>query len=103
MPKVRPEINEDCILKVKVAYPEETAMLGNAETVEWAINKALKSKPLFEVSKMVQDGFLTLMGYLEAGDFDKATTYLFQLKGQLQGMKKVFENCGLTSPPVVEK
>lgn len=41
MPIVRPEINEDLIRKIKVKYPEQTAMLSNAETVEWAINKAL--------------------------------------------------------------
>ena len=42
MPTVRPEINEDSIRKIKCAYPNETGMLTNAETVEWAISKALE-------------------------------------------------------------
>lgn len=42
MPTIRPEINEDSIIRIKIAYPKETAMLTNAETVEWAIEKALE-------------------------------------------------------------
>jgi hypothetical protein len=44
MPTVRPEINEDCILQIKCAYPRETGMLTNAETIEWAIKKLLEKK-----------------------------------------------------------
>lgn len=41
---VRPEINEELIKKIKLAYPEETVMLTNAQTLEWAINKLLEMK-----------------------------------------------------------
>jgi len=30
-------------------YPSETAMLNNADTIEWAIKKALEEKPSIEV------------------------------------------------------
>ena len=43
MPTIRPEINEELIRKVKMVYPKETCMLTNAETVEWAIKKAIKT------------------------------------------------------------
>ena len=39
---IRPEIDQDLIKKIKVAYPEETCMLTNAQTLEWAINKLLE-------------------------------------------------------------
>jgi hypothetical protein len=42
MQTVRPKINEDLIRKIKIAYPKDTGMLGNAETVEWAIKKLLE-------------------------------------------------------------
>ena len=44
MPTCRPEINEDLVRKIKIAYPKETGMLGVAETVEWAIKKLLEKK-----------------------------------------------------------
>jgi hypothetical protein len=40
----RPKINEELIKKIKIAYPEETSMLTNAQTLEWAINKLLERK-----------------------------------------------------------
>jgi hypothetical protein len=40
--KIRPEIDQNLVKKVKIAYPEETSMLTNAQTVEWAINKILE-------------------------------------------------------------
>jgi hypothetical protein len=39
--KLRPEVNEELIRAVKVKYPNETALLGIAETVEWALKKLL--------------------------------------------------------------
>lgn len=42
MATCRPEINEELIRKVKIAFPKETAMLGVAETVEWAMKKLLE-------------------------------------------------------------
>jgi hypothetical protein len=42
VPTCRPEINEELIRKVKIAFPKETAMLGVAETVEWAMKKLLE-------------------------------------------------------------
>jgi len=42
--KVRPEIDQNLIKKIKIAYPEETGMLTNAQTLEWAINKLLERK-----------------------------------------------------------
>jgi hypothetical protein len=44
MKTIRPEINQDLILKIKIAHPKETAMLTNAQTLEWAINKFLEEK-----------------------------------------------------------
>jgi hypothetical protein len=44
MPTCRPEINEDLVRKIKIAYPQETAMLGVAETVEWAMKKLLEKE-----------------------------------------------------------
>jgi hypothetical protein len=44
MKTIRPEINEELILKIKIKYPRETAMLTNAQTIEWAINKILEEK-----------------------------------------------------------
>lgn len=41
MSKARPEIKKDLIKQIKVKFPEETAMLTNAETVEWALKKVL--------------------------------------------------------------
>jgi hypothetical protein len=41
---IRPQINQESIRKLKIAYPEETAMLTNAQTLEWAINKLLEKK-----------------------------------------------------------
>ena len=43
MPTTRPEINEDLVRKVKMKYPKETALLGVAETVEWALKQVLKN------------------------------------------------------------
>jgi hypothetical protein len=40
----RPQINEELIKKIKIAYPEETVMLTNAQTLEWAIKKLLEMK-----------------------------------------------------------
>ena len=42
MPTCRPEINEELVRKVKIAFPKETGMLGVAETVEWAMKKLLE-------------------------------------------------------------
>lgn len=39
MSKLRPEINIELIKAVKIKYPKETALLGIAETVEWALKK----------------------------------------------------------------
>jgi hypothetical protein len=44
MPTCRPEINAELIRQVKIAYPKETAMLGVADTIEWAIKKLLERK-----------------------------------------------------------
>jgi hypothetical protein len=46
MKTIRPEINQDLILKIKIEYPRETAMLTNAQTIEWAINKILEAKKI---------------------------------------------------------
>jgi hypothetical protein len=39
--KLRPEVDEQLIKAVKVKYPNETALLGIAETVEWALKTFL--------------------------------------------------------------
>jgi len=44
MPKVRPEIDEDLIRKIKCEYTKETAMLSVAGTVDWALKQLLKRK-----------------------------------------------------------
>ncbi len=50
MPTCRPEINEDLVRKIKATFPE-TAMMGIAETIEWAIKKAVAYKKLEEAKK----------------------------------------------------
>jgi hypothetical protein len=40
--KLRPEIDEQLIKAIKCKFPNETALLGIAETVEWALRKLLK-------------------------------------------------------------
>lgn len=41
MPTIRPYINEDLVIKVKLAFPKETALMDIGATVEFAIEKAL--------------------------------------------------------------
>jgi len=41
--KLRPEVDEQLIKSVKIKYPNETALLGIAETVEWALKELLKN------------------------------------------------------------
>ena len=43
MSKIRPEINEELVRKVKLTFPQ-TVMMGNAETLEYAIQWALDEK-----------------------------------------------------------
>ena len=43
MSKIRPEIEEDLVRKVKLVFPQ-TVMMGNAETVEYAIQWAIDEK-----------------------------------------------------------
>ncbi len=40
--KLRPEIDEELIKSVKIKYPKDTALLGIAETVEWALKRFLE-------------------------------------------------------------
>ena len=42
--KVRPYVDSDLIVKVKVKYAKETAMLDSGATIEWALTKLLKEK-----------------------------------------------------------
>lgn len=44
MPTVRPYIDEDLVRKIKLAFPNETALLDIGATIEWAIKKALDCK-----------------------------------------------------------
>lgn len=42
--KLRPEVDEQLIKDIKVKHPSETALLGIAETVEWALKQFLREK-----------------------------------------------------------
>lgn len=52
MPTIRPYINENLIIKIKLAYPKETALLDIGETVEFAIKKALCCKDREDAEKV---------------------------------------------------
>lgn len=43
MGKVRPYIDENLVIKIKVAFPKETALMDLGETVEFAMKKALEA------------------------------------------------------------
>jgi len=43
MATIRPYIDENLVIKVKLAYPQETALMDIGATVEFAINKALEA------------------------------------------------------------
>lgn len=41
MATIRPYIDENLVIKIKLAFPNETALMDIGATVEFAINKAL--------------------------------------------------------------